>query len=93
MAGIEHWVPTPAEQSYYDLLLSVAAGGVGGELAGKAAVDFFTRSGLEKPVLKAVRRLVVHGVPSAYPPLQTRPLAPAPCFRSGRLRTSVAHRV
>jgi hypothetical protein len=57
MAGIEFWAPTPYERDFFDLLIVVANGGESkDELAGKAAVDFFSKSGLERPILKTVSR-------------------------------------
>jgi len=53
--GQTDWSPShPEERSYYDGLFSLADDGNTGSIAGKAAVNFFSRSGLDFSILKQV---------------------------------------
>lgn len=45
----------PQEQAYYDALFGQAGGGASGVVSGKEAVQFMSRSGLPKPMLRQVR--------------------------------------
>ena len=49
---LESWVPDPSAAAYFDSLLSLADEGASGELAGAAAVRFFSKSGLDRAILK-----------------------------------------
>lgn len=52
---IQSWNPSPAEAAAYDHFLTHAdVAKAGGELAGSAAVAFFTKSGLDRSVLRNV---------------------------------------
>lgn len=51
---LESWVPENAEAAFFDSLLAIASGDASGELAGAAAVSFFSKSGLDRAILKSV---------------------------------------
>lgn len=57
MGGAE-WTPPADEVHLYESMFAAASAGgaVPGTVSGRAAVQFFTRSGLPKDVLKAVSR-------------------------------------
>lgn len=58
-SALEAWVPENAEAIYFDSLLALADAGGSGELAGAAAVSFFSKSALDRAILKSVSRTFV----------------------------------